>query len=129
MAQLSISTALIYLAGSLHLLLVVLHLFFPKLLGWKKALPKMDSLNRGVYLTIHWMLILWLACIGGFLLFGSGIILDQSVGMFLLGIITLQWILRLVFQWVYFHPWKAEEKWLTVGFGLLIISCGLPIFL
>lgn len=89
----------------------------------------MDSLNRGVYMTIHWMLILWLACIGGFLIFGASIILDQSVGMFLLGIISLQWVLRLVFQWVYFHPWKGEEKWMTLWFSLLIISCGLPIFL
>lgn len=129
MAQLTLSNSLLYLAGALHLLLVVLHLFFPKLLGWEKALPKMDSLNRGVYMTIHWMLILWLACVGGFLLFGTSLILEQSVGSFILGIISLQWVLRLAFQWVYFHPWKGEEKYLTIGFVLLIVSCGTPVFL
>ncbi|MEM6347856.1 MAG: hypothetical protein AAF927_28460 [Bacteroidota bacterium] len=129
MAQLSISHGLLYLAGFLHLLLVVLHLAFPKLLKWDKALPQMDSMNRGVYLTIHWMLILWLASIGSFLILGADMILEQSVGTFLLAIISLQWILRLVFQWVYFLPWRGVEKWLTLGFVLLVASCGGPILI
>ncbi|MEL7534675.1 MAG: hypothetical protein AAFN10_25430 [Bacteroidota bacterium] len=129
MAQLSISHWLLYLAGALHLLLVVLHLAFPKLLRWDQALPKMDQMNRGVYLTIHWMLLLWLGSVGSLLILGANMILAQSVGLFLLGLISLQWILRLVLQWVYFHPWQGEEKWLTLGFCLLIFSCGAPIIL
>ncbi|MEL6652988.1 MAG: hypothetical protein AAFP02_12970 [Bacteroidota bacterium] len=129
MAELSISHYLIWTAGVLHMLLVVLHLYFPRLLHWEKYLPQIDKMNRSVYLTIHWMLILWLGSSGLVLLFGADILLSETSGMFLLALVGLQWVLRLIFQWVFFHPWRGEEKWLTIGFVLLIVCSTVPIVL
>lgn len=129
MAQLNIAPYLLWTAGVLHLLLVVLHLYFPRLLQWAKSLPQMDEMNRSVYLTIHWMLVLWLGSSGLVLLFGADILLNETSGMILLALIGLQWVLRLSFQWVFFHPWRGEEKWLSIGFVALILCCGLPLLM
>ncbi|MEL7342548.1 MAG: hypothetical protein AAGM67_18845, partial [Bacteroidota bacterium] len=108
MDKLNLSHYLLWTAGVLHLLLLVLHLYFPRLLQWSKSLPRMDQMNRSVYLTIHWMLILWLGSSGLLLLFAADILLSETSGLFLLSLIGLQWVLRLAFQWIYFHPWRGE---------------------
>ncbi len=65
-------TSLIILAGAYNIGFGIFHLYFPKLFHWDRTMPRMDPMNRGVFLALHWMLMLVFVMVGGALLLGAG---------------------------------------------------------
>ena len=107
------------LAGVFNMGLGVFHLYFPKLLHWDRTLSRMDIMNRGVFLALHWLMIMIFMMVGGALLLGAGG--PESSRVLLCGGAAF-WAVRAMMQPLL---WPFQSRFAYILFVTFILGSGL----
>lgn len=119
MSDLSLPTLL---AGVFNLGFAVFHLFFWRLFRWQEELPRLGAVNRDIVQILNLCLTYLLAlCAAACLLFPWALIATE-MGRFLLLGMTGFWLMRAIFQSMFFglrHPLSASLFALFIAGALL----------
>jgi len=125
----------IIIGGILSVLMVLFHLRFPVLFGWKEDFEKIQPRNMRIFFTIHAALILFFLLFS-VISFAFTSELAECRGA-MLGIVlgySLFWLWRTVWQIVYFRAAVGHRSVMTAVhfiliavFGLLCAAYALPV--
>jgi hypothetical protein len=131
MEQLAIKTG-----GVLSILLGIGHCFFYRRFGWKKDFLKISSINAKIIYTIHIFLIP-LFFLYGYLswMYSAELAGGSPLGITLTAFYAIFWLLRAIWQMLYFSPVKAYGSssalylhyFLSIYFIILCITYSTPI--
>jgi hypothetical protein len=119
----------IIIAGIFNLTFAIFHLFFWKLFGWNKQLPKLGFVNSGIMQILNIQLIFYFifSAIVCFICYEE--LSDTRLGhLFLLGN-SIFWLLRTIQQFIFFKKNHYAIHILTVLFICGSILFALPLFL
>lgn len=119
---------LIYLGGFYCLAFAVFHLAFWKIFGWKKELPKLAPVNRGVMQVLNLRLTYVFLVVAFISFFYADELLTTSLGKAILAATSLFALMRAAEQLIF---WKIEKIG-AVFFVLFLIGAGIyaiPLFL
>ena len=101
----------IQIAGLLHLLLAVAHVFMPKRFGWKEELARLSLLNRQIFL-VHCLFIVVVLVLFGVLSLGFTALLlaPGPLARVVLSGLVFFWALRLLAQWFIYDArlWRGD---------------------
>jgi hypothetical protein len=109
-------------AGICDLLLALFHVAFWRLFGWKERLGSLDAVNRSLVPVMNIALIVFFVVVGlAFCLYPAQV-LQTELGRFLLGGMTVFWIVRAAIQQPYFGLRNLASVAMQV---VLILGAGL----
>ena len=117
------------IAGVINVLLIVLHLFFSKLLNWKKQLPKIDTVNAAVLKILNLLIMVFFLYSAYLSFFAQQDLISTELGKSLLVFLSLFWVVRLLTQFTHLSLNGVEDYVLTIAFVALIIGYGMPLIL
>lgn len=95
-------TMLIVAAGVFNLAFAVFHLFFWRLFRWDEELPRLGAVNRGIMQVLNLSLTYCFAVSALLLLSFPIAVASTDIGRFLLLAMTGFWLMRAVFQPMFF---------------------------
>ncbi len=131
MEQLAIKTG-----GVLSILLGIGHCFFYSGFGWKNDFLKISRINAKIIYTIHIFLIP-LFFLYGYLswMYSAELAGGSSLGITLTAFYAIFWLLRAIWQMLYFRPTKAYGSssvlylhyFLSTYFIVLCIAYSIPV--
>ena len=107
-------------AGVLMAALVVVNLFVPRYLDWRRDLARISVINRQIFEVHSIFIVLTLAMFAVLLLTASDALLEPSrLSRLVLGGLTIFWGLRMLAQWFYYAPmtWKGNRLHTILHFG------------
>ena len=106
-------THLLWLAGGIHVGIVVANLRLPWKLKVRENLAGVPRFLRQIF-YVHWLYIVLVVGLFGALCFGFTRDLAGAslLGRFLSAFIAGFWLLRLVLQWLYYDPEVRRQNWL-----------------
>jgi hypothetical protein len=100
----------VFSAGLFNLALAGFHLFFWRLFRWPHELPKLGFANRGIMQILNLCLIFFFVLMGGIFLVSPNEVAGIGLGRSLLLGMTVFWLVRTVYQPMFFglrHPLSA----------------------
>lgn len=118
---------LIYIGGFYCLAFAVFHLAFWKLFDWKRELPKLKAVNRGVMQVLNLRLTYVFFVVAFISFFYADELLTTSLGEAILAAVSLFALMRAVEQLIF---WKIEKIG-AIFFVLFLLGAGIfaiPIF-
>lgn len=127
----NLSELSILMGGLLTLLMIIFHVRFYTLFGWKRDFEKIRELNQKIFYTIHLALILFFVLIAfiSILFMGelsrcTGLACGINVGL------GLFWLWRTLWQIFYFRPPKnaSSKKTEKMHYALIFIFGMLSVF-
>lgn len=111
------------LAGGIYSFgFAVFHLMFWKLFRWKADLQRLTPVNRAIIQVLNLRLIYVFVIMGLAALLYPGTLLSTDLGMFVLGAISLFWLMRACEQIIFFGVRTAASMAMT---GVFLIGAGL----
>jgi len=119
---------LIYIGGFYCLVFAVFHLMFWKLFEWKRELPKLKPVNRGVMQVMNLRLTYVFLVIAFITFFFADDLLTTNLGKVILGATSLFCLMRAIEQLIFWKFDKIGAAFLVV----LLLGAGIfavPIFL
>jgi len=109
--------------GTLHILLALMHIGFPKYFNWKKELQSLDLLNKQMMLVHTFFIALVVFLIGFLCLVQYHNLIDTEFGKFISLGLAIFWTSRLIIQFVGYSSklWlgKTFETCVHILFSLL----------
>lgn len=116
---------LVCIGGFYHLAFAAFHLGFWKLFDWKRELPKLNAVNRGVMQVLNLRLIFVFFIFAYVSFFHAEDLLTTSIGKFLTAAISLFWLGRAIEQIVFFGLGKtlSTAMFFVFLFGALLYIC------
>lgn len=112
---------LVYLGGAYCFAFALFHLAFWKLFDWKRELPKLRAVNRGVMQVLNLRLTYLFFVFAFISFFYAEDLLSSPLGAALLGAISLGWLMRAAEQPIF---WKFDAV-SAVFFVLFLIGSAL----
>jgi hypothetical protein len=110
---------IVRIAGGYNLVCAVLHLFFPKMLNWKKDLLTLTKDNRACMKILNLCLMFFWLIFAFIYLFHTKALVDSSLGHSIMGCMILFWIFRIfILQPVYIGI-KTKESITMILFFLI----------
>jgi len=96
--------------GTVLIILVSMHLFFPKRFNWKTELNHLSLLNRQMIQVHTFFIALLLLMIGILCIFYSYELIHSEFGKVIAGGLSIFWFIRLIFQLFVYSPqlWKGK---------------------
>ncbi len=96
--------------GTVLIILVSMHLFFPKRFNWKTELNHLSLLNRQMIQVHTFFIALLLLMIGILCIFYSYELIRSEFGKVIAGGLSIFWFIRLIFQLFVYSPqlWKGK---------------------
>jgi len=120
---------LLSLAGYYCLAFAVFHMMFWKLFRWKADLQRLTPVNRSIMQVLNIRLIYVFLVVGiAVFLFGESM-LASDVGKFLLGAMSVFWLMRSIEQLVFFDATTLASTALVVVFVIGSALFAIPLFL
>ncbi len=119
---------LIYIGGFYCLVFAVFHLAFWKMFEWKRELPKLKPVNRGVMQVLNLRLTYVFLVIAFITFLFADDLLTTNLGKVILGATSLFCLMRAIEQPIF---WKFDKIG-AVFFVVLLLGAGIfavPIFL
>ena len=107
---------LIYIGGFYCLAFALFHLAFWKLFDWKRELPKLSSVNRGVMQVLNLRLTYVFLVIAFISFFFADDLLTTNLGNVILGAISLFALMRAIEQPIF---WKFDK--ISVAFFVIFL--------
>jgi hypothetical protein len=120
---------LLSVAGFYCFVFVVFHLSFWKLFRWKSDLQRLTPLNRAVMQVLNLRLTYVLLVAGIALLLFQESMCATDLGRFVLGAMSLFWLMRAIEQIVFFGLSKVISTVLLVVFLIGGALFAIPLFL
>jgi hypothetical protein len=105
---------LIVIGGFYCLAFAIFHLAFWRLFDWKRELPKLNSVNRGVLQVLNLRLTYVFFVVAFLCFFLTDELLNTNLGKYILGAISLFALMRAFEQLIF---WKIEK----IGIALFVI--------
>jgi hypothetical protein len=119
----------IQVGGVLSLLAGVLHLFFPRFFDWRTDLAKLTPLNARILFTIHLFLAAFFFIFGFISLrFPAELAGGSGLGGAVAGSYAVFWLVRGVWQYLYFDP-SGQPRGLKVVHHLIPVLSFLGTYL
>ena len=110
---------IVRIAGGYNGVCALLHLFFPKILNWKKDLLSLSKDNQACMKILNMCLMIFWLILAFIYLFHSNAIASTDLGKSILASMIIFWILRIfVFQPVYLGV-KSKESISMILFFLI----------
>lgn len=97
---------LIYIGGFYCFAFAVFHLAFWKLFDWRRELPKLNEINRGVMQVLNLRLTYLFFVFSFISFFFAEDLLTTNLGKVVLGAIGLFWLMRAIEQPIF---WKFDK--------------------
>ena len=118
-----IPTISIYIAGTLTLLIAVLHTRFYKLFGWNEDFANVSAINAQILYTVHMALLLLFFLVGAISIICADE-LSQSSGLAMAFNASFAgfWLWRLIWQIVYFRGEKGRPVSPVIIFFLILFA-------
>lgn len=115
---------LIIVGGYFHLLFAVFHLFFWRVFNWKKDLAYLTNVNRGIMQVLNLCLTFVFFVIAFICISYPGELLTSQLGRVILISISIFWLFRTIYQFLFFSLRKKFSLILTVLFvaGFIIYA-------
>ncbi|MBN1647560.1 MAG: hypothetical protein JW874_05965 [Spirochaetales bacterium] len=119
--------------GVLTLLMAIFHMGFPRIFGWKKDFSGLSEANRRIFYTIHIALYLLFIVLAAVSFIHLNELAEASgIARTLLAAVSLFWLLRTIWQVVYFRPQKKSKGMsmhivLVAVFLLLALAWFIPL--
>ncbi len=120
------------IGGIYNILCALLHVMFPKMLGWEKILPSIPDHQRPfvrqpLYI-MNWCLALFWVILAYIPIFYADQMLTTGLGKSLLAAIVIFWLIRIfVLQPVYIGMKSAESRKMTGFFLVGLILFAVPL--
>jgi hypothetical protein len=105
---------LIVIGGFYCLAFAIFHLAFWRLFDWKRELPKLNSVNRGVLQVLNLRLTYVFFVVAFLCFFLTDELLNTNLGKYILGAISLFALMRAFEQLIF---WKIEK----IGIAFFVI--------
>ena len=116
-----LSKVSIIIGSCLTILMVIFHVFFPKIFKWKKDFQRITVTNKKIFFTINVALFIFFIIISIITLVHiNELIKCEGINFSLLLLISLFWLWRMIWQIFYFKPEKGS-KLLYMHYILILI--------
>lgn len=114
---------IVHIAGVFNVLCGLLHLAFPKLLGWQKDLQSLNPINQATMKILNICLMLFWFVLGYLYLMHAPEVVGTGLGVALLVCMSIFWVVRaFLLQPVYLGLATRESK---VMFIVFVVCLGL----
>jgi len=113
------SELIVRITGGYNLTCAVLHLFFPKMLNWKKDLLSLTNDNRACMKILNLCLMAFWLIFGFIYLFHTTEIVNTYLGKSILASMVLFWILRIFILQPAYLGVKTKESIIMIFFFLI----------
>ena len=122
-------SVLLSLAGYYCFAFAAFHMLFWKLFRWKADLQRLTPVNRSIMQVLNIRLTYVFVVVGiAMLLFGEGL-LASDLGKFLLGAMSVFWLMRSIEQLVFFDAKALVSTALVLVFVIGAALFAIPLFL
>jgi len=109
---------LIIIGGFYCLAFAIFHLAFWKLFDWKRELPKLNAVNRGVMQVLNLRLTYIFLVFASLSFFFNSDLLTTNLGKTILAAISLFWLMRAIEQPIF---WKFNDA-ISVAFFVIFLT-------
>lgn len=111
------SIHLLRISGMLCLFFAASHAAFEKVFNWEQSLSTLTQMDRAIFFTYHYELILLLLFMSALLLIKPAGLLTSPLRYFILGMFALFFLIRIIMEFTLFGL-TAKESIIIVAFCL-----------
>jgi hypothetical protein len=99
------------ITGILLVVLAAIHVVFPKKFHWSRELPKLDLINRQIFVVHTFFIAATVALMGLLCVSSAEELVQTAFGRRIAGALAVFWFLRLLAQLFYYSPelWRGRR--------------------